>query len=1326
MQGGAWDSPLVLHVLCASGSPWCPEQLRLGHKYLHLQQTKEGRGQLNISSTCSMGERGVGKVWPGNDAGRSQMAFRIEQPQKSYFPWKQWVIGADQQSLKSKVKIFSDIAGSIQHSEQTSSSFCNPRTEFALQNATLCPDREDFHINSDKIHPSELTPRDSSLSPTKVIDKHAKTDCNEVISLQCGARQDIQGITSCTDDKVTEILWVQKCTLNPGLQMSSDPVQSLTKLSSPGFLSASHGSVVTSDALLPDLHDEVSPSSKCNSHTISSLGSEVLSSKVLGSLKDENSEGQNEMCSVESMLPGKEKDLGMVINFKVDKTLSALTNADGVQRMDTDSTKAAPLPDLSVIAPRDPFQGSNYASAERADEYRARTEGTNGHCSVSLMHGEDSQTKNEALNLLRSGSTNSPHPGKSEEAVTGVMSSRQIVTKAQPEMKSTAKLRVGRNPQKGAKEKKQKSMNERRSGLVTVTRARTKGLTPTEISELLIQVPHGSSDPERKVNGRSLNKAAWMSSKKRFVPETEFWPEAENMNSTEQSVPEPVMGKDITESIVNKPAGDDANYYDHSFVIRNADKVEVSYTTNTAHQMRTSEVVVGLNGGLGSCTNASSNVKGKAVGEGESESSALVESSLWSFMYSVDRVVTTDHMDIEENEEDANHPSGAQEHAKRPDAGDQSAQFQAYQNGEGRMEVQSLGKELYSYVKVGGNEMPGECQGNEISGLGDGVQWDRMLQRGSAVIYGNDAKEFGHDDANGVNEVEMGDEEAIPCSKASRSEWFPDHDSKHDGNCLEEMCNIGLESVEGKERPERNTLSESNFVSPMSEGQPQSTVNKPSNLHLEPLMGHDFQGSSTPVFSQLPLLAQEGIRHLIQDCMSGKSVLMQNIHEEGGKNRILSISSMVSSPKFEKQSSGKAGTCRRKNQFRRGGRDPWMEVDELLTKNDLVKMADGSCRSSPLKRRYSCPEISLPCRPQPAVTGSSTLGSLPRSAGNRLSHVLSRSSISKHARRHTVCSLDLEREIVPLCLRKEVYPIRWGGGPHLSSPKTLGSRFLASPQALLSRKRQSGSVHISTSPVDKHCSSSPSSCCSFTLTPSRGTSSSGQRPLFFATPSCVPTVHQTSASDHSSYSAPALRDEEHQAKQENAEENGCFTLEMDIQETCEEKLPDSEMKMETMKPTECMKVSQIKIRKKLPKPPTNLTPMGLPKPVRLKKKEFSLEEIYTNKNFLEPPNGRLETIFEVPVSSRDGSVSVAGQRKMKRFIEFPEVGMPRRLRRPVVRSGVSRKAVGSSALARTRRGENDRNKESCSVTVQDIETILCSKLEQLDTWIAFDEDGLSD
>ncbi|XP_038590389.1 translation initiation factor IF-2-like [Micropterus salmoides] len=51
------------------------------------------------------------------------------------------------------------------------------------------------------------------------------------------------------------------------------------------------------------------------------------------------------------------------------------------------------------------------------------------------------------------------------------------------------------------------------------------------------------------------------------------------------------------------------------------------------------------------------------------------------------------------------------------------------------------------------------------------------------------------------------------------------------------------------------------------------------------------------------------------------------------------------------------------------------------------------------------------------------------------------------------------------------------------------------------------------------------------------------------------------------------------------------------------------------------RVSQIRIRRASPRE-TPLTPMGLPKVKRLKKKEFSLEEIYTNKNYKSPTTNR--------------------------------------------------------------------------------------------------------
>ncbi|KAM9841096.1 uncharacterized protein ACBR49_014613 isoform 2-T2 [Aulostomus maculatus] len=93
------------------------------------------------------------------------------------------------------------------------------------------------------------------------------------------------------------------------------------------------------------------------------------------------------------------------------------------------------------------------------------------------------------------------------------------------------------------------------------------------------------------------------------------------------------------------------------------------------------------------------------------------------------------------------------------------------------------------------------------------------------------------------------------------------------------------------------------------------------------------------------------------------------------------------------------------------------------------------------------------------------------------------------------------------------------------------------------------------------------------------------------------------------------------------------------------------------------RVSQIRIRRASPRE-TPLTPMGLPKVKRLKKKEFSLEEIYTNKNYKSPSTNRsLETIFEEP-REKDGVLLLIGQQRRRRLLLFPDFTQPRKRKRP--------------------------------------------------------------
>ncbi|XP_068609437.1 proline-rich protein 14-like [Brachionichthys hirsutus] len=73
--------------------------------------------------------------------------------------------------------------------------------------------------------------------------------------------------------------------------------------------------------------------------------------------------------------------------------------------------------------------------------------------------------------------------------------------------------------------------------------------------------------------------------------------------------------------------------------------------------------------------------------------------------------------------------------------------------------------------------------------------------------------------------------------------------------------------------------------------------------------------------------------------------------------------------------------------------------------------------------------------------------------------------------------------------------------------------------------------------------------------------------------------------------------------------------------------------------------------------------MGLPKVKRLKKKEFSLEEIYTNKNYNSPSTNRsLETIFEEP-REKNGALLLIGRQKRRRVLLFPDFTQPRKGKR---------------------------------------------------------------
>ncbi|KAI4887703.1 hypothetical protein NFI96_025024, partial [Prochilodus magdalenae] len=340
-------------------------------------------------------------------------------------------------------------------------------------------------------------------------------------------------------------------------------------------------------------------------------------------------------------------------------------------------------------------------------------------------------------------------------------------------------------------------------------------------------------------------------------------------------------------------------------------------------------------------------------------------------------------------------------------------------------------------------------------------------------------------------------------------------------------------------------------------------------------------------------------------------------------------------------------------------------------------------------------------------------------------------SPSKRARRHTVCSVEIEREIAPLCLRKEVHPTGWSSASnhvyphsHSSSLTALASCFLSSPLAFRSKKSSQGRS-------DDDLGLSSTSPRSFMKSPLHSFLKSPTSPTLTATPtftaSVPPTPEQSCASISSPCSVfePVPMEADVVRREIEDDVQSSFSLELSSRSMSEEKaLSDSELKPDG-KQVERRKVSSIRIRKTLPKPQYNLTPMGLPKAIRIKKKVFSVEEIYTNKNFSKPPEGRLETIFEVPLSRRDGSESLTGQKRMKRFVEFPELGVARKPKKPLVGiagvGGAPRKAAGSSGAGRTRRGVWASSKDEDALNLLDLDSLLCSKLNELDSWMVLEQ-----
>uniref|UniRef100_UPI003AAF3F65 uncharacterized protein n=2 Tax=Centroberyx TaxID=88664 RepID=UPI003AAF3F65 len=143
------------------------------------------------------------------------------------------------------------------------------------------------------------------------------------------------------------------------------------------------------------------------------------------------------------------------------------------------------------------------------------------------------------------------------------------------------------------------------------------------------------------------------------------------------------------------------------------------------------------------------------------------------------------------------------------------------------------------------------------------------------------------------------------------------------------------------------------------------------------------------------------------------------------------------------------------------------------------------------------------------------------------------------------------------------------------------------------------------------------------------------------------------------------------------------------------------------------RVSQIRIRRASPRE-TLLTPMGLPKVKRLKKKEFSLEEIYTNKNYKSPTANRsLETIFE------ERGELLLGQQRRRRLLLFQDFTLPRRRRRSQTQAPpTSNTQQGAGLPVSVAPRKRAAARRRCHDDDNDLDVMLVERLSALEDFLS--------
>ncbi|XP_050812695.1 proline-rich protein 14 isoform X3 [Gopherus flavomarginatus] len=317
-----------------------------------------------------------------------------------------------------------------------------------------------------------------------------------------------------------------------------------------------------------------------------------------------------------------------------------------------------------------------------------------------------------------------------------------------------------------------------------------------------------------------------------------------------------------------------------------------------------------------------------------------------------------------------------------------------------------------------------------------------------------------------------------------------------------------------------------------------------------------------------------------------------------------------------------------------------------------------------LGRSYSCPDF-------PWAMPSPLLASAP---------------CPPRRRRHTVCSLEVSRELLrghpslPVlpCLRKEVFPFPSPASRRLLSPVVCMTRCDEARSSCPGPPHHEEPATALLCPRSSHCHPALpqhlGSRCHGIAWPTR------QGPERFL-------VHMVFLPHRDGSQHPKQGERGH-----GVTTDGILLSHTDAKCSQEETTG---------------KVSRFRIRKTPAKQQANLTPMGLPRPVRLDKKEFSLEEIYTNKNYRTPTEKRtFETIFEEP-RERNGALVLTSQRKLKRTMEFQDSSLPRKQRRARPRGRLTGRAPGG------RRAPPQH---------LDLEELLRQRLAELDALFEADED----